>query len=78
MLSEKIDIIQEFKSLSNNVECDKSQKKLMGDAWAIASDFSKRGYLFDIVHLKNRYDISETVKMNRHLIQAAKSYLEKE
>ncbi|KAI9346684.1 nucleoporin interacting component Nup93/Nic96 [Pilaira anomala] len=69
LLSAKIPIIKEFKSLSESTQCDKAQERSMLDSWDIASCLTKES-------IGNTFLVTDPVKRNIELIKSSKTWLE--
>lgn len=82
LLSEKTPIIKTFKSLSGLTKCDKAQERAMIDSWDIVSNIAnesrENGHRIEGGYTNNYNDKYAIVKMNRRLIDSAKSWLENE
>lgn len=69
LLSAKMPIIHEFKSLSKFTQCDKAQERSMLDSWDIASCLTKES-------VGNSFLVTDPVKRRIELIQSSKTWLE--
>jgi hypothetical protein len=78
LLYNKIPIIKQFKTLSSTIEYTKSQRESVNEAWDIASHFTNNIDRTGGTYLDQNFDNTDIVRLNNRLINASKSWLEKQ
>ncbi|KAI9481514.1 MAG: Nup93/Nic96-domain-containing protein [Benjaminiella poitrasii] len=82
LLLNKIPVINKFKALSDLSDCTNTQRATMLEAWDIASYLTNEkretGEYIQGVYTRQHYDKTMVIQMNRRLIHASKTWLEKQ